>query len=652
MGIKGRYSALLLGFLVAFSALVAARSATRVLADDEKDPVDIYILVDESASLSSDDVNREKDALLKLISLNEVQNGESSPVDVQIGILPFSSGSNAPRKVAECALIDVNEGKDKLETCIEGISRQQKLGLTDTDFASAIEGALGLFSRPSATKVIILMTDGIFDPDGDKQISPEEKGRLDRALAKAKESKVSLWPLGFGDADSAALTDYASKAYQGNESCSATPSADLVNSTDLATKIQTIIASATCSDEYVCNLQDCNIEINPFYESVSIEIRDPFGRDIPTDQIAVTKPDGAPACRTATSESGIWRCQESVSSTDGGTWRAAATSTVSGLTARVTTSGRIKLAVINCEVGSNLQLKVERFDESPIQIEPDERNAIDVWPAVLVEAVDGPGKAVGATTDEAIDIKIEGKIPLGAQIRPLLVRDEDVLSSNFDGKQLVIRVAETEICTYVESGAGNSTTSSITRTTNATFDTVTESDDPEPPGPKFPWVPVLVVLLLAAGAIGFVVYRRTKRFPEGTELQVQNGFNAQVFDSVDDVGGKTKIYFDVFPGPNGQTANVSIVDKQSGGRYVISRNDSEQIQVSSNYESDQVSDDADSEESILVEAVKLEPGVPIIVLNDEVFNVRECDPDHAPDKGNPIFLRLNWPVEEDEQDEI
>lgn len=55
--------------------------------------------------------------------------------------------------------------------CVNQVVRQQKRGRADTDFAQAIEKAVSDFDDSQATKIVVLLTDGKYDPDGNESIS-------------------------------------------------------------------------------------------------------------------------------------------------------------------------------------------------------------------------------------------------------------------------------------------------------------------------------------------------------------------------------------------------------------------------------------------------------------------------------------------------
>lgn len=216
--------------------------------EDSPDKVDILVAVDESASLSSAAVRAEVDAVKTIINLPEM-----SADGLRVGVLPFSSGRESPRIVEDCALEEISEDSiAALTKCANQITRQKRRGSSDTDFAATIVKAVDLFKSDkngNSSKVLVLMTDGKYDPNGDQMTSPSEQKSLDDALLYAKKNKVFLWALGFGQADIPTLNKYVADAADPElaAKCPASPVALPGTDENLSEQMRGIILLATCT---------------------------------------------------------------------------------------------------------------------------------------------------------------------------------------------------------------------------------------------------------------------------------------------------------------------------------------------------------------------------------------------------------------------
>jgi len=609
--------------------LLAFVGATPVLAAGEEgtpDPVDIIILVDESASLSSAAVRSEKEALQKIIGSYEI-----SQEGVRLGILPFSSGEGSPRSVPECDLTETDQdGIKNLTKCASQVVRQRQRGRADTDFAQAIEAAISNFSNSNATKVIVLLTDGKYDPDGN----------VDRVLLEAKEMNVSLWALGFGKADLKALQSYSDLTSDGGATCAAPPTAVLAKDLNLADEFKTIIDFATCTGHISGSANpNFNFSVSPLLSRINIEAVAKSG-SLGASSVIVKDAKGERKCEEPEIVSGRWRCSETLAGENAGKWTLT-DRTGKGLSVDITSSGRINIEVTDCKVKEDQapspRIRISRADGEKIDFNIDGMT----WPTIEYK--------VGR---ETVDDVRSGSIELDSLETEILGSSDfspgDKISVNLDSKgdpsgQLLLRVKQISTCSILP--PGTTTTTSSTSTTTTT----TKPPPPPPdckltndcPPPIWPWV--LAVLVLAAGVF-FAWKKMGKKFPEGAELQVRNHFNQNVFDSVQQIGGQRKVYFDVVATSN--TPTVSVFSTKSEARYMLELIGDEEIQVTSLWKA--IEPEIEEDRSILEHDPIVQVGDPFVFLVDEAFNPRNSDPDDADGRRDQIILKVTWPVDEDE----
>ena len=630
-------------FLVGL-VLLAFVGATPVLAAGEEgtpDPVDIIILVDESASLSSAAVRSEKEALLKIVSSIVI-----SHEGIRLGILPFSSGANSPRSVPECDLTETDStGIENLTKCVNQVVRQQKRGQADTDFAQAIQTAVEDFSNPQATKIVVLLTDGKYDPDGNESISPEEQDSLDEVLQEAKDNKVSLWSLGFGKADIKALQSYIDKTFDGSESCSTKSEAVLAKGLDLSEKFEKIIDFATCTGHISGSANpDFNFSVSPLLSKINIEATAKTG-SLRVSSVVVKDANGEEMCEEPELIKGRWRCSETLTGDNAGEWTIT-DRTGKGLSVDITSTGRVNIEVTDCKIKKDQtpepKIRITRADEEEIDFDVEGVK----WPKVEYKVARGEDDSFASGTKDLYSsentILGSSEFSTGDKISLKLAADTD------PSGQLLIRVVGIANCTLFVDVPATTTSSSSTTTVVVTPPTtlapdckLTNSCPPPPPPPPY-WL-FAVIAFLAAGAF-FAWKKMGKKFPEGAELQVRNHFNQNVFDSVQEIGGQRKVYFDVVP--TSTTPTVSIFSTKNEARYMLQLMGDEEIQVTSLWKA--IEPEIEEDRSILDQEPVVQVGDPFVFLVDEAFNPRNSDPDDADGRRDQIILKVTWPTDEDE----
>lgn len=182
----------------------------------EVKPVSVVILVDESGSLTEDDVRRERQAA-ELLAVGEFAKRS------QVEVVGFGS-KNDPRHEAVdvvCRLtsLETRQNRQALQNCIGELHRRTPEEGNDTDHSAALSRALTTLrgvTDPEQAKIVFLLTDGVLDVRNSPHLGTTPEARQTAArrdieghLREAERLGVQIWPLGFGDADLAQLNGFA-----------------------------------------------------------------------------------------------------------------------------------------------------------------------------------------------------------------------------------------------------------------------------------------------------------------------------------------------------------------------------------------------------------------------------------------------------------
>ena len=491
-----------IGLLVlSLSSLCAVNG---VSAETDTKNVDIVILVDESTSLSAEDVAREQEAVENIINLPKLKDQS-----IRIQILPFSSGSTSPRLLPVCDLteLDIAGVAFLSEKCLPQIRRESSdsgsNGAGNTDFASAIDTALSvLFEKndPGRRKAILLLTDGRFDPTGNGEPSIAEQQSFGSVLGRAEKERVQIWPLGFGDkVEFFALTDYAAKGYQGEKNCPR-PRPEIADPDKLGTLVYTMIGAITCSDIPPPQPTPSDIVVHPFVDRLSISVFDS------ASEPAVKGPDGTIECADQWEKKGTrYLCQLVLDGSQPGVWNVFG-SDGSKVVSQI--SGSVKISLNDCD--SKPTLTVVRSDDNPTQWDTKVE-----WPEVEISQFDKTGAELGdplllSLSQEKQQISI---ISSASVLRAGIADDSPV--------------SEISLLDSVECAiASSATTTSTVSSTKPSVPESPEGEPKEPPTdpPGFPWwilgliglVFVLTVLIVARKA------RARKRFTYSMTVRQMN----------------------------------------------------------------------------------------------------------------------------------
>ncbi|MEV2199561.1 VWA domain-containing protein [Streptomyces fradiae] len=272
------------------------------------DPVDFAIVVDQSDSLSDEDLAREVEAA-SLLAQGEISERSRATV---IGFGSSEKPGQSPvREVCPLTVADA-AGRQRLSDCVQQLGRrdQARVG-PGTDFPAAVRQAVTRLTerdQPATPKVVFLLTDGRLDVEDSPEYGTDRESRkangvkrLADELARARRENVQIWPLGFGTGiDRATLTAMAEGGYRGGcaDRPSATPRMRVVaDSTGIDKAFQETFAAARCAgitpgdskrppaDLYVTIppiATDGSITVSKHDPEVTVTYYDPRGRKVPT----------------------------------------------------------------------------------------------------------------------------------------------------------------------------------------------------------------------------------------------------------------------------------------------------------------------------------------------------------------------------------
>lgn len=587
--------------VICIGIAVLKHSPQGVSADGSKqDNIDIYILVDESASLSASDIKREQEAVEGIIGLELLKKR-----GIQVGIVPFSSGSGSPRKLEGCKLIPIDDGNDRiLKDCAKTIQRQfNESG--NTDFAAAFEYVSELVrvsNDPTRTSSIILMTDGIYDPDGDDKLSEEEAKKLADALDGLNKSNISIWSLGFGAADETKLKEYSQKASPRiNTNCDdVKPNARIVELADLTFQLQAIAGEATCITVDPPQLIPSERFIHPLISTVIVKVVTSDGRE-PT---LITTSGGDP-CSDSWIEfvDGVFQCLASPSASDTDYW------TVTeplGSRASWQLLGDVVINFDQCPAPTILTLA--RADGGNINFA-----GATLWPEVQFDLTDKVGDVVSS-----LGVKVADKSSVNLDEINSKLKSSDkkyTLRASLQTTKGVPRLNAKPATCRLDTPVPATTTTSSTTTTTAPPPPCTPGIDCPPPPP--PWALIIFLSLLPLiGIFAYKYWKKSRNFPEGTVFEQQSPLVANSWINQQDISGTHIFALNI-----GSGDMLSIEPYGTEASYIV-RYKGDQVQI----EFGGIDDDENKSKN----STKLEPfGLPIRLekpSNDGFITIRIVKP--------------------------
>ncbi|MSW45742.1 MAG: VWA domain-containing protein, partial [Actinobacteria bacterium] len=233
--------------------------------------VGIVVAVDESGSLSNEDLEAEKRAAAAVLNLPY----SSIEISASGGLLGFSSDA---RPICPPAVADPLPALPLADTagCVDQLRRGE-----DTNHASAIRMATEMLDGPSTknadSKIMILMTDGKCDL-GSR--GPCDEQEVAAAVAAAKASRVQIWPVAFGEIDRGPMEKYANGGAGPNRRCSKAESPKLIERNDpdsLGLALLDVVRQSSCGVGVDSGLNSLRIRVNPLLSKLVLQVTDPDG---------------------------------------------------------------------------------------------------------------------------------------------------------------------------------------------------------------------------------------------------------------------------------------------------------------------------------------------------------------------------------------
>jgi len=493
--------------LVAASFLGFVAPAHGVVAGGEASDIalDLVVLVDESESLNQFDVMAEIEAVKRLVGRRELWGGD---VQVRIAIAGFGSGLAAVDEKCPLSLVTI-DNVEEFARCADRIQRRSVTG-QHTDFAQALEYAaevLGSGGETGAARVVVLMTDGKYDPLGRRSrsgLTADDERALSVSAARLNDAGAQIWPLGFGDVSEEELVGLAEQGASSRCQGGSRPRPFIGDGGSLDGYLLEILGATICADIDPPQVIPYDFAVHPFVDDVTLTVRNADGE--PSVVVAETRRE---LCRGQWTEArdGSLSCRVSVTGDDVGIWQITSSSSASAgvgaPTVETSQSGSINLRFEGCEK-DDVRVRVARLDGT--QIRWDAVGELGYPRVSLID--DAANVEVGSVVLEDDVVVFAGELTGSAGIDALSLR----LSPDQDGF-VWLDIAE-DTCQF-----GASVPEGTDSTGGTTDGGVTTSGS----GSGFPWWLVVVVLALLVPAV-FVLRRRAagSRFPVGTELKQRN----------------------------------------------------------------------------------------------------------------------------------
>lgn len=605
IAVIGTIFALGIGLLVGIGSIVQADAVS-------SDNIDIYVLVDESSSLSERDIQLEREAVEGIVSLQTIKKR-----GIRVGIVPFSSGPSSPRRLAGCELLPVDDGNDLvLAECARRIRRQfGEAG--NTDFATAfnyVSDRVQSSGDEGRLPVIVLLTDGIFDPDGDQVTSAEELAALDASIARLKDDEISIWGLGFGNANLAALEAYSSATRKPRGNCDAEANSRIVEKSNLAIQLKVIIGEATCTDVTPPEPTPSVRFVHPLIDTVVVTV---VTRD--STKPTLEGPKGTDLCPATFVEISprTFQCIVTEDGSNSGRWTAAAGP---GASAAWEFFGNVLLDFDQCPSPS--KLLVGRLDGEPINFA-----AAVLWPSVELAIGD---RSLGQATLQQESVSLATSFGSLPKVGILTARSSDVAKR--DGiPRLNIRPATCDLSLPPPPTTSVPPTTTTPPTTTLPPPPCDVTDTCPPPPPPY-WLFATIVLVGAVLAYALLRWRKSRMFPPGTSILQRSPVNDRAWiDPMGEIGGdigdqkKIAVVVD-------RTSKKILINTYGGAcDYVISTAGGQLLIEAGADESESSADDTESSSSKI--PARLEPfGLPIVLEQGIVIRVERPDTDSEDDE--------------------
>jgi len=496
--------ALALGFVV-LQFMTIPSSASAVAASASNSPVDsldLVILVDESASLKSADVQAEIQAVAGLVARRELS---AESLKVRIAIAGFGSGENAVDEKCPPLIVTTKNVRDLID-CSDLVRRRTSSG-QHTDFAKALTYASQTFQSLGASasaRVVILMTDGKYDPVGKRSgsgLADADRDALDEATAALRADGAQIWPLGFGQVERDELDDLARKGAPSTCPTGRQPYAIVAAGRSLDEYLLEILGATICGDIDPPELIPYDYKVHPFVNEVTLTVR---GTSVEPNVVVISTNKSLCVGEWKQAEDGSLACNVKVGGADTGVWKitSASTSADEVPTVETSQSGRVDLRLSACKETSTV-VSVSRIDNTEI-----------AW------NVGG-----GFTFPRAAIFDTSNREEIGSTVLTDSNRTAVFSRSGADSREIEVALASGQ-ADFVWLTASIDACEVATRVTATTLSSPTTTSgvvDVEGNGGGLPWwlIPLLIGLML--GMLWFLRRRsQQSKFPVGAELRQRN----------------------------------------------------------------------------------------------------------------------------------
>ena len=492
--------------------------------------LDLVILVDESASLTSSDVRDEVRAVQSLVARRELSG---SDLTVRIAIAGFGSGENAVDEKCPLQVVSTANVAD-FGRCADQVSRRSSSG-QHTDFAKAFDYASSVFnskSEPSVGRAVILLTDGKYDPFGKLKtvgLTAADASALESATTSLREDGAQIWPLGFGQVSEDELNDLAKNGASSLCQAGRQPYAIIAQGASLGDYLLEILGGIICTRAGAVTELPYDLPVHPLVNEVTLTVR-----STSVDPKVIVKASEKELCQGdwKKANDGSLSCVVTVSGEDTGIWTITTTDSGTGVnkpTVEASQKGRIDLRFDKCDE-SGAVVNVARIDQTLIKWvadgNPEFPNAEFSAPSLNLQ--------LGLTrlSNDQVSINWENVPDAQSEVFVKLAAGQD---------DFVWLTASEDKC-VIEAKSGSSSTVVSPGTT-----VVGPNDgDGDGDGDGSPWFWIVLLIGLAA-LVGWLLKKKFDKgkFPVGSEFRQRNvGQNpAAKWNTRADIGGQKKVKF-------------------------------------------------------------------------------------------------------------
>jgi len=490
-----------------FVAPIATSAATARSSSPVSKSLDLVILVDESSSLRPADVEAEIQAVATLVARRELSDEK---LVTRIAIAGFGSGDEAVDEKCPPLIVTTRNVLD-LRDCSDLVRRRSNFG-QHTDFAKALSYASQTFRNlgsPASSRVVILMTDGKYDPVGTRSgsgLTEADRAALDEATSALRADGVQIWPLGFGQVERNELDDLARKGAPSTCPTGRQPYAIVAAGRSLDEYLLEILGATICIGTEGAVEVPYDYPVHPFVNEVTLTVR---GASKEPDVVVVSTKKSLCVGEWKQAEDGSLACNVNVGGADTGVWRITSASTTSDEKPTVETSqsGRVDLRLSACKETSAV-VSVSRIDNTEIAWKVGGVGGGFTFPRAAIFDTSNR-EEIGST------VLTDGNRTAVFSLSGAVSREIEVAlaSGQADFVWLTASVDTCEVRVPV-----TATTLSSPTTTGGVVEVEDDSGDRGVPW----WLIVLGLLLLAA--LLWFLRRRSKqgRFPVGAELRQRN----------------------------------------------------------------------------------------------------------------------------------